>query len=53
MGIEGKLQIVKGCDNARLTDIQTYNEHAAFVPALATKVIQLLDPQPEDVILDM
>ena len=32
---------------------QAYQSAASFVPKLATKVVQWLDPQPDDVILDV
>lgn len=39
---------------AQLTDKeQAYQNSASFVPKLATKVMQWLDPQKDDVILDI
>lgn len=32
---------------------QAYQNSASFVPKLATKVMQWLDPKPDDVILDI
>lgn len=37
--------------NPRAT--QAYQHSASFVPKLATKIVQWLDPQPDDVILDI
>jgi protein-L-isoaspartate O-methyltransferase len=36
-----------------LTELQAYQHSASFVPKLATKIVQWLDPQKEDHILDV
>jgi len=36
-----------------LTHQQAYQKSASFVPKLAGKIMQWLDPQPDDVILDV